>query len=151
MTLDEYIGQYEISDPEMNKEVINAFPWLQIHNAFSGEAVEDYRFTMLDEIPKGWRAAFAVPMCHEIQNEWNRIKRLHGEEFFILQWKEKYGTFRIYFSYYTKKLDEIEEKYNNISENVCIECGKPATCITTGWISPYCDDCAPRGERLEFL
>ena len=23
----------------------------------------------------------------------------------------------------------------------CIVCGKPATKMSTGWISPYCDDC----------
>lgn len=41
------------------------------------------------------------------------------------------------------------QKYEEISRRTCIRCGKPATMITTGWISPYCDDCVPEhnGEK----
>ena len=32
-------------------------------------------------------------------------------------------------------------KYEDLSYKTCISCGKPATKISKGWISPYCDDC----------
>ena len=37
-------------------------------------------------------------------------------------------------------------KFENISAKTCICCGQPATRITKGWISPYCDDCCPQDE-----
>ncbi len=36
---------------------------------------------------------------------------------------------------------KIIQKYEYISEKTCIVCGRPATKISTGYISPYCDDC----------
>lgn len=39
------------------------------------------------------------------------------------------------------RLNEIISKYEGISERICIKCGKPATRISLGWISPWCDDC----------
>ena len=37
------------------------------------------------------------------------------------------------------------DKYENLSYHTCINCGKPATKISTGWICPYCDNCI--GDR----
>lgn len=39
-------------------------------------------------------------------------------------------------------LYDIIRKYERLSKRTCINCGKPATKISTGWISPWCDDCA---------
>ena len=33
------------------------------------------------------------------------------------------------------------DKYEDLSSITCINCGKPAKYITTGWICPYCEDC----------
>lgn len=49
-----------------------------------------------------------------------------------LRWYDNGNTERGY---------EILGKYADLSRRTCIVCGKPATRITTGWISPYCDDC----------
>lgn len=43
------------------------------------------------------------------------------------------------------KIWGIIEKYSEISYKTCINCGKSATKISTGWISPYCDNCI--GDR----
>ena len=37
----------------------------------------------------------------------------------------------------------IINKYEDLSMRTCIQCGAPATRMTTGWISPYCDKCCP--------
>ena len=39
------------------------------------------------------------------------------------------------------RIPDIIEKYERISRRTCIVCGKPATRITKGWISPFCDAC----------
>lgn len=39
------------------------------------------------------------------------------------------------------KIYDIIDKYEELSEKTCIECGKPAKWLSTGWISPFCDDC----------
>ena len=40
-----------------NQELIQKYPFLQIRNAFTDEIV-DSQFTMLDEMPDGWKKAF---------------------------------------------------------------------------------------------
>lgn len=40
------------------------------------------------------------------------------------------------------KIPDIISKYETISETTCITCGKPAQYLSTGWISPYCRECA---------
>ena len=50
-----------------------------------------------------------------------------------------------------KCYDEIQniiDKYEEISAYTCCECGKPATQITTGWICPYCDDHDVQGRPI---
>lgn len=42
------------------------------------------------------------------------------------------------------KIQDIISKYEKISARTCIECGKPATKISLGWISPWCDDCSSK-------
>ena len=40
----------------------------------------------------------------------------------------------------TTDIQKIIDKYEDISMKTCIVCGKPATYISRGWISPYCDE-----------
>lgn len=42
------------------------------------------------------------------------------------------------------KIYDIINKYEKISYETCIKCGKPAEWISKGWISPYCTDCAKK-------
>ena len=57
----------------------------------------------------------------------------------LLEIKEKFGGLRWYDNVSTKKVSEIINKYEYISMKTCIVCGEPATYISNGWISPYCD------------
>ena len=80
-------------------------------------------------------------MCEELNNEiltWDKVSQ---ERFHIIQIKEKWGSLRFYVIGGTMKLYEIIGKYEELSRHICIECGAPATQISRGWISPYCDDC----------
>lgn len=218
---------------KFNKDLLEKYPWLTPFNNWSGKKITDcirpngeegfwpgdpekhpdydYEYTLLDNMPDGWRIAFGDQMCEEIDRELRRFD--YQDKYRIVQIKEKYGSLRWYDNgtpfklsdipvkeftkkgnevldktwdstkYYLKSLwsdhyisifdknidmtrEEIDEynknaihhyalyevvdtckvpdiiyKYTELSRHICINCGKTAKWLTTGWISPYCDDC----------
>ena len=101
-------------------------------------------YTELDSMDKGWREAFGMNFCKDLKKALIRTggyKLLFG--FRILQIKEKYGRLEVYCIGYNDEINKVISKYSKLSEKTCIRCGKPATWISKGWISPYCDDCVP--------
>lgn len=133
-------------EKEYNKQLCEKYPFLLPRNRWTGKvpADYDYSYTEFDDMPDGWRKAFGEKMCEEIKQELEEKGILH--QYRISQIKEKYGELCWYdFGCTTKILREIIPKYEKLSTRTCIKCGKPATRITLGWISPYCDDCFPMG------
>ena len=146
---------------EQNRALCEKYPFLIPSNAFSGKRINegagfwpgspeeipewDYEFTELDHMPHGWRIAFGEQLCDELKAELEKAGIL--DKYRIWQVKEKYGTLRWYDNVNTKAGYDILSKYEELSARTCIHCGKPATRITQGWISPYCDDCCPQNER----
>ena len=96
-------------------------------------------YTELDDMPTGWRKAFGIDLCKELKTELKKHKYLR--KYRITQIKEKFGGLRWYDNSNTKEGYNIIQKYEHISFNTCINCGKPATYVSAGWISPYCDNC----------
>lgn len=98
-------------------------------------------YTELDAMPEGWRKAFGIQMCKELKKELKKHKFLY--KYRITQIKEKFGGLRWYDTGSPKDSEiwDIIDKYTQISYRTCIVCGKPATKISKGWISPFCDDC----------
>lgn len=145
---------------DANRKLIEKYPWLMPWNRTTGRtAVEgfteteepeyDYEWTELDAMPNGWRKAFGDEMLESINNELLE----HGDvnKFRILQIKEKYGYLHIYVENGTDKIyNEIIPYYELLSEMTCINCGEPATGITLGWVSPYCDKCASNLKYQTF-
>ena len=81
---------------------------------------------------------------------WDELKAIlekanYVDKFRFAQIKEKYGTLRLYHNGIPESIyDEIEaweSKYEDLSEQVCINCGKSAKYMTPGWISFFCEDC----------
>lgn len=137
---------------QRNKKLIEKFPFLLPRNRWTGEVPEnyDYSYTELDAMPKGWRIAFGEQMCQDIKDDLVRTGYL--DKYRISQVKEKYGRLCWYdFGCTDKMLHEIIPKYEEFSKRTCIRCGKPAKWVTTGWISPYCDECVPECERKETV
>lgn len=101
-------------------------------------------YTELDSMDKGWKDAFGMNFCKDLRKA---LIRTGGYKllfrFRILQIKEKYGRLEVYCIGYNDEIDKVISKYSKLSEKTCIRCGKPATWISKGWISPYCDDCVP--------
>lgn len=127
-----------------NKELIEKYPFLKRRNLWTDEPINNYEFTELDDLPSGWRIAFGMQMLEEL----NEIlkKANYVDKYRILQIKEKFGGLRWYVNGIPKDIYEEyrawEDKYYKLSTRTCIRCGKPATKISAGWISPFCDDCA---------
>ena len=147
---------------QKNRELCEKYPFLIPRNKWSGmriteaqnggfwpgdpEAVPEYdwEYTELDSMPDGWRIAFGEQLCEELKQE---LLACGGQkaldEYMVVQIKEKYGQLRWYDNGCTDRwFKEILPKYERLSEETCIHCGKPATLISAGWISPWCDDCA---------
>ena len=48
----------------------------------------------------------------------------------------------MYYSGGGKHVEAWVSKYEELSEKICIQCGKPAKYMSLGWISHWCEDCA---------
>lgn len=127
------------------KKLCKRYPFLIIRNWKNDKPIE-YPYTYLDGMPNGWRRAFGTDMCEEIRKV--LIKANYLNKYRVVQVKEKYGGIRWYDngapSSIYNELQDIIYKYEDISYRTCIWCGRPATKISLGWISPWCDNCAKR-------
>ena len=144
---------------EENKALCERYPFLIPWNRFSGKRITeaqdggywpgnptqipeyDYEYTELDDMPDGWRDAFGKQMCEEIRDA--LIEDGDLDRYRVVQCKEKYGMLRWYDNGIRvgSRVHDIIRKYEGMSMRTCIVCGKPATRVTTGWISPFCDEC----------
>lgn len=101
-------------------------------------------YTELDALDTGWRKAFGMHICKDLKRallEGGGRKALR--RFRIEQWKEKYGTMRLYCHGGNEEVDKVITKYEYISERTCIVCGKAADYVTRGWVEPYCKEHLP--------
>lgn len=122
------------------RNLIKFFDWINEYPLQIFHCMTDY--TELDAMPEGWRRAFGMDICKEIRAALYKEFGLKGVfNYRIEQIKEKYGSLRWYDARTTHKIQEIISKYEEISSRTCINCGAPATWISNGWISPYCDKC----------
>ena len=90
----------------------------------------------------GWYKAFGWQMCKEIKKsllETGGKKLLRSYR--ITKIKEKYGELCWYTYGDTKETSSIIAKYEYISKRTCVDCGKSATCVSRGYVLPYCDKC----------
>lgn len=101
--------------------------------------VSGYDFTWLDEIPIGWRNGFGIQMCKDIKQY---LKDNHIKNYHIRQMKEKWNVLHIYDNANDDFYEKIHKKYEKISEETCVFCGKPSKWVScNGWIESVCDDC----------
>lgn len=99
------------------------FPFLQIGSG----PFEQYGIEVLD----GWHDLLYA-MCKEIQAT--------GAAFAPIQIKQKFGKQRVYYQSNDTRIKEIVEKYENLSETVCEQCGQPGT-YRRERIIVLCDNC----------
>jgi len=106
------------------------------------EMKPEERWCELLAMPEGWRRSFGLDICRDIKKALGDV--ISVQKYRILQIKEKYGSLRWYSTNESDEIANIITKYEYLSEHTCIVCGKPATKVSQGWISPYCDDCVKR-------
>ncbi len=142
-----------------NKKLCKRYPFLIPRNRWTGKICWDkrknkmgwwytapYSFTELDSMPEGWRKIFGEQMCEEIREELIKVNYL--DKYRISQIKEKYGQLRWYDWGATEEIYNIIHKYEEISEHICIHCGRPAEIINYyGWLEPLCEKCQKKFER----
>lgn len=101
---------------EFNRELLKKYPWLEPRNDWSGKKITqcagsdgeegfwpgdpqkhpeyDYEYTLLDDMPDGWRIAFGDEMVERIHQE--LVRHNYVDNYMIVQIKEKFGTLRWY-------------------------------------------------------
>jgi hypothetical protein len=123
---------------EENKKLCEKYPFLIVKNRWTGEVSEDYdySYTEIDAMPQGWFKAFGMQMVEELSQALGE----NAKNYRITQIKEKFGGLRWYDAGCTKEGYEVIRKYEGLSIITCIICGEPATKISDGWISPYCNE-----------
>lgn len=75
-----------------NKELIEKYPWLQYRNVWTGEKL-DYKYTWLDDLPKGWNKAFGMKMVEELDKILRKAN--FQNDYKITQIKEKWRKFKM--------------------------------------------------------
>lgn len=116
-----------------NKELIEKYPFLKLN------CDDEYEFTWLDDLEPGWKKAFGLDFCKELDEA---IKKDDCEDSFeFLQIKEKFAELRIYYTGGGPEVEKVITKYEELSKYICGHCGKYATKITDIWIYPLCDNC----------
>ena len=121
------------------------YPFYKVYNRWTGKFC-GYDFTEYDSIPYGWRKAFGKQLSKDIKKAGLESRKILGARvswknlLTFMDIKEKYGSLHLYATT-TDEIHNVLHKYENLSLNYCINCGKPAEYKTSGWITYLCSDC----------
>jgi len=75
-----------------------------------------------------------------IENLLIELTKLGKQDLYITQLKEKFGTLRVYLSYYVPEAENLVKEAEKASETACEICGKEGKLITSGWYSVRCKE-----------
>ena len=136
---------------ELNKRMIEYFPFLLPRNRWTGlvSSSYDYSYNEMRAMPDGWAIAFGYEMLCELREELFAHGFLY--DYRIIDIKEKYGLLRWYDSGITENGYEIIRKYERLSYETCIYCGESVTHETYGWINYVCGKCFNEHELSGHL
>lgn len=144
---------------QRNKYLCKRYPFLIPRHIWTDKVVWEvhksdwryapkYSYTLLDNMPEGWRKKFGESFCEELREELIKFNFLN--KYRVLQIKEKYGELRWYDNGIPigSKIYDIINKYSELSTHICIHCGRPAEIINyMGWYEPICDKCLEKQEK----
>jgi hypothetical protein len=128
------------SSRQLRKTLIQEYPYLQPRRMTDDKVSPDYDYQFIVgelDLPEGWMYLF-LQACEDIKEP--LVKASDLDKFRFLQVKEKYGRMRLYHSGASEEVNDILDKYEFLSEQVCSKCGKPASAMTRGWICPFCEE-----------
>lgn len=117
------------------------YKWLRVRNYWTDELIVGGE-SEIENLPEGWYIAFGEQMIDEL-NEL-LIKYNFVDEYRIAQIKEKFGGLRWYDNGFpVEGQEEYKQwlsKYEELSERICIDCGKEGKLRNLSWIVPLCDE-----------
>ena len=129
-----------------NKKLCKKYPWLipwkcwhgnrEVYGWYKGRK---YEYIMWDFWPRGWNKVLGPQLLKELGEAVDRSG--FKNDFHVVDGKEKWGRMILDCGPVNDEIMDILSKYEDISQNVCISCGKPAPMINQGWLSPECYDC----------
>ena len=114
------------------------YPFYKVRNVWTDKFM-GYDHTLYDHIPEGWRKAFGKQLSKELKKQLKKDNQL--KTFRFSQIKEKYGTLRLYNFGCSEECMKLLDKYEKLSKEYCIECGKKAKYETEGYILYLCEEC----------
>ena len=105
---------------------------------------------MKSECP-GWYKRFGRQLLKDMNLQLKKDKMLYS--FRITQIKEKWGRFQLYCGTASQEMYDLINRYGDMSEHICIDCGRDADIITSpyGWMCPYCNDCYEKYYKNEII
>lgn len=124
--------------------VCKRYPWLKINNVGYHWLDNRYISTWYDEIPSGWRKRFGKQLIRDI-DKYLKVNKI--TDYHIDQVKEKFGELRWYDNSDKNFYEQVFKKYETLSRYTCINCGRPAEYLSTGWITPYCGKCVKKIQK----
>ena len=71
------------------------------------------------------------------------------DDIVALQVKEKYGTLRLYISYYSEELDEIIQRVESKSACTCETCGNAGVIRGSFWLYVACDEHVRETDKFQ--
>lgn len=120
------------------------FPWTLVDE--NSTEPEEENCSFFDDLCE-WAPGWVEPAYEFCQTVDKLLKETPNSRIYIMQFKEKYGEFRLYYNATTNIYDAIEDalrKCEQACSKRCIKCGAPATTMTKGWITYVCDKHAKR-------
>ncbi len=123
----------------LNRHLVNKYYWLEPRR-WDGKRDKDYDYTYINwGWSDGWNKAFGNMYMKELGDAINEAGQ---KDFQILQVKSKFAQARLYCGGTTRKVLDIIDKYELISEHICERCGCEAPMIQEGsWLMVYCPRC----------
>ena len=138
----------------INKKLVKKYYWLAPRefnwNGGIGNIRKDYDYSwIMWGWCNGWDKTFGQIFMEELGEA---IKKSGQKNFSILQLKEKYGQLRCYTSGTTSEVHNIIQKYEVVSEHICMDCGCEAPMIEEHrWLFVCCPDCYKKLIRRREL
>ena len=115
------------------------YPFWVARNEQTDKKIGNYKYTLYDSIPTGWRVAFGKQLSKDLKKQLIKDKNLF--KFRFLDIKEKWGRLCLYVNDSSEELDNLLAYYELLSKCYCIHCGNPVRYVSKGYILYLCEDC----------
>ena len=104
-----------------------------------------YTYSLLDCMPRGWNKTFGLQMAKEIK-QW--LKEHNITDYEVTDVKEKWGRLHWYDNGPSQLYSDVVVKYEIMSSDLCVRCGKKASHVSRGYMLLFCEDCMQKEKSI---